>query len=109
MGLLTIRLLWLGQNQWLLWHQLQNGALLLFAFFMISDPLTTPRRAPVRVLYALLVACLAFIWQFYFFKPHGPVLALALLSVTVPWLNRRYPGASFSWKPLQSELRTLPT
>jgi enediyne biosynthesis protein E5 len=96
--LLTIRVLYLGQNPWIIWHQMQNGVLLLFAFFMISDPMTTPRHAKVRIAYAGAVALLAFTWQFYFFKPHGPVLALFLLSFCVPWLNRVVPGEKFQWR-----------
>jgi enediyne biosynthesis protein E5 len=107
-ALLSVRVLSLGQNPVLIWHQMQNGVLLLFAFFMISDPMTTPRHAKVRLAYACAVALLAFIWQFYFFKPHGPVLALFLLSFLVPWLNRTMPAEKFKWQaskaqePLQS-------
>ena len=42
-------------------HRLQNGALLLFAFFMISDPKTTPDSRPGRVLFGVMVACGAYL------------------------------------------------
>jgi endo-1,4-beta-xylanase len=29
-ALITLRVLWLGANPWIIWHQLQNGALLLY-------------------------------------------------------------------------------
>jgi len=47
LGMVLARVLLLGQNPWVFVHQLGNGALLLFAFFMISDPMTIPnhRRA----------------------------------------------------------------
>jgi hypothetical protein len=45
-------------------HQLQNGALLVFAFFMISDPKTTPDAAIGRLVYSMLVAGVAFAIQF---------------------------------------------
>ena len=38
--------------------QMQSGALLLFAFFMITDPKTTPDRRVMRMGYAVLVAAL---------------------------------------------------
>src|SRR5579871_5459011 len=39
LGALAARVAWLGQR-WNVWtHQLTSGALLLFAFFMISDPM----------------------------------------------------------------------
>ena len=96
--LLSIRVYSLGQNPMIIAHQLQNGAILLFAFFMISDPMTTPRHNTVRILYAIAVAMLAFIWQFKFFKPHGPILGLFLLSFLVPFLNRVAPAQRFDWK-----------
>ena len=96
-ALLTMRVISLGQNPMIIAHQLQNGAILLFAFFMISDPMTTPRHAKVRIIYAMAVAGLAFIWQFKFFKPHGPILGLFLLSFLVPFLNRVAPAQRFDW------------
>lgn len=47
-ALYITRTLYLGINPWVILHQAQNGALLLFAFFMISDPMTTPRKAQAR-------------------------------------------------------------
>ncbi len=42
LGALAMRVAYLGQR-WAVWtHQLESGALLLFAFFMISDPMTGP-------------------------------------------------------------------
>ena len=43
-GLVAARVAWLGQSPHVLLHQLQSGALLLFTFFMISDPMTIPNR-----------------------------------------------------------------
>jgi enediyne biosynthesis protein E5 len=101
-ALITLRVLWLGANPWIIWHQLQNGALLLFTFFMISDPLTTPRDARVRMLFAAAVAIAAFTWQFTTFKPNGPVVALFALSFIVPWLNKLFPGKKlFEWNTPQ--------
>jgi hypothetical protein len=58
-------------------HRLQNGALLIFAFFMISDPRTTPDRAAGRVLFALLVALGAAFVQFRLFRTNGLLWSLA--------------------------------
>ena len=38
LGLVALRIAYLGQGWSILVHQMQSGALLLFAFFMISDP-----------------------------------------------------------------------
>ncbi|WP_374568703.1 RnfABCDGE type electron transport complex subunit D [Ideonella sp.] len=88
-GLVSARALYLGVNPWSIWHQIDNGALLLFAFFMISDPMTTPRVAVQRVVFAALVALGAFAWQYGLFKPNGPIVALFVASFAVPWLNQR--------------------
>ena len=104
--LVTARVLWLGANPWVIWHQLHNGALLLFAFFMISDPMTTPRLRWHRMAFAAAVALLAFVWQALLYQPHGPVVALFLASFAVPWLNRRAARQRqplhYAWTPANS-------
>lgn len=99
LGLLSLRVLILGQNPMVILHQLQSGALLLFAFFMISDPMTTPLHTRARIGYAFLVALLALIWQFVFFKPNGLIVSLFVLSPLVIWINRVLPGPAFYWRP----------
>ena len=84
-----------GAAMWL--QQASNGAVLLFAFFMISDPMTTPQRASARIAYAVLVAVGAFVWQFMLFKPHGLIVVLFLASWTVPLWNRIWPQQRFEW------------
>lgn len=99
--LLGARLLWLEYDWniapavWL--QQISNGATLLFAFFMISDPMTTPQHARARVGYAIAVALAAFIWQYLFFKPHGLILMLAAASLAVPVINAWRPRRRFEW------------
>ena len=44
-ALLVARAVWLGDPLAIPLHQLQSGSLLIFAFFMISDPRTAPIRA----------------------------------------------------------------
>jgi len=101
LGLQAARLLWLGTapelalDQWL--HQAQNGASLLFAFFMISDPMTTPQQARARLLYGVCVAVTAFVWQFVWFRPLGPIVALFVWSWTVPLWNRVCAAPRFAW------------
>jgi hypothetical protein len=85
-----------GAAMWL--QQASNGAVLLFAFFMISDPMTTPQRRGARIGYAIAVALLAFGWQFLLFKPHGLIVVLFLTSWTVPLWNRLWPQQRFDWK-----------
>src|SRR3981189_2266296 len=57
--LLLSRAAWLGDPPAIPLHQLQSGSLLIFAFFMISDPRTTPDSRLGRLVFALAVAVLA--------------------------------------------------
>jgi Na+-transporting NADH:ubiquinone oxidoreductase subunit NqrB len=97
-ALLGARVLWLGQPAAIFLHQVSGGALLLFAFFMISDPMTTPDRRGARIAFALLVAAGAFIWQFVLFRPNALVWSLFLATPLVPLLDRFAPGARFAWR-----------
>lgn len=94
---LAARVAWLGQDWGVLVHQLQSGALLVFAFFMISDPMTIPRRVRARLAYAACVAGLAYVWQYVFFVPNGPLWALFLCAPLVPLLDRFWPGVQPTW------------
>ena len=97
-ALLFGRALWLGDPLSIPVHQLQNGALLIFAFFMISDPKTTPDAAPGRVAYAMLVAAVAFTIQFIFYQPNGPILALILCAPLVPVIDALLQGTRYRWE-----------
>lgn len=78
-------------------QQISNGAVLLFAFFMISDPMTTPQHHRLRVVFAVGVAVAAFVWQYVFYKPHGLIVMLCAASLLVPLLNWRWPRQRFAW------------
>lgn len=98
LGLVALRVAWLGQS-WNIWlHQLGSGALLLFAFFMISDPMTIPNRNTGRAIYALVVALVAFFWQFVLFKPNALMWALFVATPLVPLLDRWLPANRFVWR-----------
>lgn len=96
-SLLVLRALWLGDPLTIPLHQLESGALLIFAFFMISDPKTTPNSRAGRIMHALLVALTALSIQFGFFKPNGPLWGLIVCSLLVPLLDRLSPGARYDW------------
>lgn len=90
--------LWLGDPLSIPLHQLQNGAFLLFAFFMISDPKTTPNSRAGRILYALLIAAGAGFVQFGLFRTNGLLWSLAIFAMTVPLIDRFFPGPLYEWK-----------
>ena len=82
--------LWLGRSLWLgdplviPLHRLENGAFLLFTFFMISDPKTTPDSRAGRILFAVLVAAGADFVQFKLFRTNGLLWSLAVCSLARP-------------------------
>jgi Na+-translocating ferredoxin:NAD+ oxidoreductase RnfD subunit len=95
--LLFGRATWLGDPFSIPLHQMQNGALLIFAFFMISDPKTTPDTAGGRIFYAALVAGVACAIQFVFYQPNGPILALAMCAPLVPLIDFLLRGRRYDW------------
>jgi Na+-transporting NADH:ubiquinone oxidoreductase subunit NqrB len=96
--LLFGRSLWLGEPLSIPAHRLESGALLLFAFFMISDPKTTPDSRAGRVVFAALVAALAWHIQFRLFRTNGLIWSLAFSSLFVPLIDVVLPGPRHSWK-----------
>jgi enediyne biosynthesis protein E5 len=102
------RALWLGQPMTIPLHQLGSGAFLLFTFFMISDPKTTPDSRTGRILFALLVALGAGFVHFVLYRPNGLLLSLAFLSPVVPLLDRLLPGTRYAWKRARPEVPEPP-
>ena len=96
-ALLFGRAWYLGEPMTVPLHRLESGALLLFTFFMISDPRTTPDSRPGRVLFAALVACGAWYVQFRLFRTNGLLWSLAAFSLAVPLIDWLLPGAQYSW------------
>jgi len=96
------RSFYLGEPWAIPFHRLESGALLLFTFFMISDPKTTPDSRIGRVLFAALVAFVGWYVQFRLFRTNGILWALAACSTLVPVINRIAPGLRYVWPPARS-------
>jgi Na+-transporting NADH:ubiquinone oxidoreductase subunit NqrB len=92
------RSLWLGEPMTIPLHRLENGALLLFTFFMISDPRTTPDSRAGRILFAALVALGAGYIQFRLFRTNGILWSLAVTSFFTPVIDRLFQAERFVWK-----------
>jgi enediyne biosynthesis protein E5 len=96
-ALLLARAAWLGDPLAIPLHQLQSGSLLIFTFFMISDPRTTPDSALGRFLFAFAVALLAHYMTFFMQMRPALYFALIILSpatVVIDWLT---PAQRFTW------------
>ena len=97
------RAYWLGDPLTIPVKQLQSGSLLLFTFFMISDPKTTPDSRTGRILFAVLVAVGAAYVQFVLYRTNGLLWSLALWSVFVPLIDRVFPGNRYEWNNASAE------
>jgi enediyne biosynthesis protein E5 len=97
LGALAARVAWLGQR-WAVWtHQLSSGALLLFAFFMISDPMTTPSHPKGRAAHAALVAAIAYAWGFGLFRTNAVLWALFVAAPMVAMWDVLFAAPKFDW------------
>jgi enediyne biosynthesis protein E5 len=107
-ALLFGRSLYLGEPLTIPLHRLQSGALLLFTFFMISDPKTTPDSRLGRVLFAGLVAFGSWYVQFRLFRTNGLLWSLAACSTVVPFIDRVVPGPRYAWTASKSTSTQVP-
>src|SRR5580700_11315252 len=96
-ALLLARALWLGDPLAIPLHQLQSGALLIFSFFMISDPRTTPDSRLGRFMFAVAVALLGHYLAFSMQMRPALYIALVALSPLVLLIDRIFPAERFVW------------
>jgi Na+-transporting NADH:ubiquinone oxidoreductase subunit NqrB len=78
-------------------HQFTSGTLLLFSFFMITDPVSTPSHPLARIVWATLVGLLAFFLANYEFVNGAPLWALFFLSPLTILLDKIFVHSKFSW------------
>ena len=97
-ALLGARALWLGDPLAIPLHQLQSGSLLIFAFFMISDPRTSPDSPLGRFVFAFAVAALAHYLAFFVQMRPALYYALIALSPATLLIDRFLPAPRFAWR-----------
>lgn len=90
-------LIWQNWPADALLHTFSNGALLLFTFFMITDPVSTPAHRYVRIFWAAGTGFLAFWLQAYQWVNGSPLWALFIFSFLTPLLDRLFPAERFQW------------
>ena len=72
---------------------------MIFAFFMISDPRTTPDSRLGRFLFAVSVAALAHYLAFFMQMRPALYVALIALSPLTLLIDRILPAERFAWTP----------
>lgn len=78
-------------------HKLINGSLLLYAFFMITDPVTTPNAAKARIIWAVLVGVLSFGISNWAYVHTAPIWALFIISAFTPVFDHLWKAERFQW------------
>ena len=79
-------------------QSISTGSLLLFSFFMITDPKTTPNHRMARILWSMLIAASAFYLVTFKFINGAPVWVLVLLQPLVPLFDKAFTDKRFEWK-----------
>jgi Na+-translocating ferredoxin:NAD+ oxidoreductase RnfD subunit len=80
-------------------HSLSTGSLLLFTFFMISDPRTSPNHPVARILWAVLIAVAAFYLAVFKWKYNTLIWVLVLAAPLVPLFDKIFRATQFKWSP----------
>lgn len=88
---------YLGDSWSILFHKLGNGTLLIFSFYMITDPMTTPNHKGARVIWAIFIAFLSFwlITQNFFFS--APLWILFFISPFTFFIDKVFKANKFKW------------
>ncbi len=78
-------------------QSISTGSLLLFSFFMITDPKTTPNHAWARIIWAVAIAAVSFYMATFRFINGAPIWILVLAQPLVPVLDKLFPAKTFQW------------
>jgi hypothetical protein len=78
-------------------HSFSTGSLLLFTFFMISDPRTSPNHPIARIIWAILIAAVSFYLAAFKWKYNTIIWVLVAAAPLVPLLDRIFKAKEFSW------------
>ena len=79
-------------------HSLSTGSLLLFTFFMISDPKTSPDHPLARIIWAVLIAAAAFYLAAFKWKFNTLLWVLVAAAPLLPVLNYFFKAVPFDWR-----------
>lgn len=81
-----------------LYHKFSSGTLLLFAFFMITDPMTIPNSKRSRIIWATVLALCTFGLTNWVQLYTAPIWVLFFMTPLTVILDKVYPSLKFEWK-----------
>lgn len=97
-GLEILRNFWLGWSWDVVAHQLSSGSLLLFAFFMLTDPRSIPNAKKGRIFWAISIALLTFVLQHGVYSSSAIFWALFALAPTTILIDKVWKSSRFNWQ-----------
>jgi Na+-translocating ferredoxin:NAD+ oxidoreductase RnfD subunit len=88
-------------------HSISTGSLLLFTFFMISDPRTSPNHPAARIIWAILIAAVSFYLAAFKWKYNTIIWVLVAAAPLVPILDRIFRAKEFHWTSSIIQLNSI--
>ncbi len=79
------------------WQTMSTGSLLLFTFFMISDPKTAPNHKGSRIFWGMAIGAVSFYATAFQFMNAAPIKVLVIMAPLVPILDYFFKQQQFSW------------
>jgi Na+-transporting NADH:ubiquinone oxidoreductase subunit NqrB len=97
-GLLFLRqIIYLGWPMDFFVQSISTGSLLLFSFFMITDPKTIPDHKWARIIWCIAIAVVSFYLTTFKFINGAPIFVLVLAQPLVPVLDWLFKAKKFEW------------
>lgn len=87
-----------------LFHLL-SGGVMLGAFFMATDLVTSPMTAPGQIIYAIGGGLLAGLIRLFGSYPEGCSYSILIMNAFVPLIDRAFPPTRFGARPVQTQLK----
>lgn len=89
--------LYLGWPTDYFFHNITNGTVLIFSFFMITDPMTSPNHPKGRILWAAGIGIGAFILSQAFFIKGAPLWMLFIACPLTAYFDYVFKHKKFNW------------
>lgn len=97
-------MIYLGWEWEVVAHKMSNGTLLLFTFFMITDPMTIPNHRKARVLWSIILASLVFIFSAKFYVHTSAIWVLFFMSPITPFFDKLFKARKYEWKEVNKSI-----
>lgn len=75
-------------SQWTVAHHLLSGALLFGAFFIATDPVTSPLTSKGKWIFGMGIGALVMVLRLFSGYPEGVMFAVLLMNALTPLINR---------------------